>query len=120
MVGQRYTSERVVAIPNVTQWSEGNKIVTDIKLLDYTIYVQSFFKRILDFTLAPDRFNRAQPHIPAVVVVVGSSQYQGSRSVLHAGTSGEDERIFRVVKFKTMTDKRDSEGNLLTRCATSY
>jgi len=26
---------------------------------------------------------------------------------------GKDERIFRVVKFKTMTDERDAEGNLL-------
>ena len=26
---------------------------------------------------------------------------------------GKDEKIFKVIKFKTMTDKRDAEGNLL-------
>ncbi|WP_371690031.1 sugar transferase [Macellibacteroides fermentans] len=26
---------------------------------------------------------------------------------------GKNERIFRVIKFKTMTDERDAEGNLL-------
>ena len=26
---------------------------------------------------------------------------------------GKDERLFKVIKFKTMTDKRDSDGNLL-------
>lgn len=26
---------------------------------------------------------------------------------------GKDERIFKIIKFKTMTDKRDSDGNLL-------
>lgn len=26
---------------------------------------------------------------------------------------GKDEKIFKVIKFKTMTDERDAEGNLL-------
>ena len=27
---------------------------------------------------------------------------------------GKDEKIFKIIKFKTMTDERDSEGNLLS------
>ena len=26
---------------------------------------------------------------------------------------GKDEKIFKVIKFKSMTDERDAEGNLL-------
>ena len=28
---------------------------------------------------------------------------------------GKDEKIFKVIKFKTMTDERDADGNLLEK-----
>lgn len=38
---------------------------------------------------------------------------QGGRSVLLQERPGKDAKIFKVIKFKTMTDERDADGHLL-------
>lgn len=38
---------------------------------------------------------------------------KGAGAFFFQDRPGKDERIFKVVKFKSMTDERDSEGNLL-------
>lgn len=38
---------------------------------------------------------------------------QRCRSILFQERPGKDSKIFKIVKFKTMTDERDTDGNLL-------
>ena len=38
---------------------------------------------------------------------------KGAGAFFYQERPGKDEKIFRVIKFKSMTDERDSEGNLL-------
>ena len=38
---------------------------------------------------------------------------KGAGAFFFQDRPGKDERIFKVIKFKSMTDERDSEGNLL-------
>lgn len=38
---------------------------------------------------------------------------KGAGAFFYQERPGKDEKIFKVIKFKTMTDERDAEGNLL-------
>ena len=73
---------------------------------------KSFFKRILDFTLALTGLIVLSPIFLLLWLLLVVAN-KGAGAFFTQARPGKDERIFRVVKFKTMTDKRDSEGNLL-------
>ena len=96
-----------------------------------------FFKRLIDFCIALVALICISPLLIVVTIWLhftnkgardltssnqGGAQGKSVRARLSAWFApvfflqerpGKDAKIFRVIKFKTMTDERDSEGNLL-------
>lgn len=71
-----------------------------------------FFKRVIDFTLALI----ALLLIGWFLIIVAIWLYfanKGAGAFFYQERPGKDEKIFKVIKFKSMTDERDAEGNLL-------
>ncbi|WP_027879303.1 MULTISPECIES: sugar transferase [Mesoflavibacter] len=72
---------------------------------------KSFFKRILDFTVS---FIAIIVFSPIFMLVALLLLLNNKGSVFFfQKRPGKNEQIFKVVKFKTMTDKKDKNGNLL-------
>ncbi|HMM16030.1 MAG TPA: sugar transferase [Petrimonas sp.] len=71
-----------------------------------------YFKRILDFTLALFGFLLVSP-VFLLLWLFLSIANKGVGAFFMQARPGKDEKIFRVIKFKTMTDERDSLGKLL-------
>lgn len=71
-----------------------------------------FFKRVIDFTIALV----ALICIGWLLVIIAIWLHfanKGAGAFFFQERAGKDEKIFKVIKFKTMTDKRDENGNLL-------
>lgn len=71
-----------------------------------------FFKRVLSFTIA----TVALICIGWLIVIVAIWLHfanKGAGAFFKQERPGKDGKIFKVIKFKTMTDERDAEGNLL-------
>lgn len=73
---------------------------------------RKFFKRFLDFFLAFVGLLILLP-IFLVVWIWLTIANKGAGAFFYQDRPGKDAKIFKVVKFKTMTDERDEEGNLL-------
>lgn len=73
---------------------------------------KNFFKRGLDFCLAVCVCICASPIILALCVLLYFAN-KGAGIFFTQARPGKNGKIFRVVKFKTMTDERDADGNLL-------
>lgn len=72
---------------------------------------QSFFKRVLDFVAALIGLIILSPIFIAVTVFLYfANEGKPFFFQLRPGKHGE---IFKIVKFKTMNDKKDANGNLL-------
>ena len=71
-----------------------------------------FFKRIFDFCIALIVLICISP-ILLVMTIWLSIANKGTGAFFTQERPGKDEKIFKVIKFKTMTDERDAEGNLL-------
>lgn len=69
------------------------------------------FKPILDFILAFGGFLVLSPLLLFVTAALFITN--GGKPFFFQLRPGKDGRIFKIVKFKTMNDKRDSAGNLL-------
>lgn len=70
-----------------------------------------FFKPLFDFLIA---FTAFVCLLPIFLLVVLLLLLTGHRSLFFTQDRvGKNERVFRVLKFKTMTDKCDKDGNLL-------
>jgi lipopolysaccharide/colanic/teichoic acid biosynthesis glycosyltransferase len=72
---------------------------------------KKFFKRFFDLTLSLVGFLVLSPVFIVVTILLfivnkGKPFFTQSRP-------GKHERIFKIIKFKTMTDARDTNGNLL-------
>lgn len=71
---------------------------------------RSFFKRIFDFTAA---LVGLVVLLPFLLVVAGLLAIANKGKVVFVQPRpGKNGKIFRVIKFKTMSDKKDSKGNL--------
>ncbi|MDY3547626.1 sugar transferase [Riemerella anatipestifer] len=70
------------------------------------------FKRIIDFSLALVGFILLLP-IFLIVMVLLTIANQG-KPFFFQKRPGFNERIFSIIKFKTMNDKKDVQGNLLS------
>ncbi|WP_253402809.1 sugar transferase [Pontibacter sp. HSC-36F09] len=70
-----------------------------------------YFKRPIDFVLSLSAFIVLLPVFLVVssLLVVANNR----KPFFLQPRPGKDGRIFRVIKFKTMNDKRDNQGNLL-------
>lgn len=71
-----------------------------------------FFKRVIDFTIALIVLLIIWP-ILLVVYIWLTIANKGVGALFLQERPGLHGKIFRVIKFKTMTDERDAEGNLL-------
>lgn len=70
-----------------------------------------YIKRILDFTLSFMGIVILSPLLAVLAVLVRCKL--GSPILFKQERPGRNEKIFTLCKFRTMTDKRDEEGNLL-------
>jgi len=70
-----------------------------------------FFKRLIDFSAALCGLILLSPIIGTIIVILYSVN-QG-KVFFFQDRPGKNGKIFRIVKFKTMNDKKDSQGNLL-------
>lgn len=73
---------------------------------------KTFFKRLLDFSIATVTLIVLSPVIIILIIVLSISN-QGSPFFFQA-RPGLNERIFKIIKFKTMNDKTDGSGKLLS------
>jgi len=71
-----------------------------------------FFKRILDIIISFLALLVLSPFLIVVIVWLHFANKGAGAFFLHE-RPGKDGKIFKVIKFKSMTDERDAEGNLL-------
>lgn len=71
-----------------------------------------FFKRLIDFTLSLIGLIAISP-IFIIVWVWLTIANKGAGALFFQERPGKDEKIYKVIKFKTMTDERDASGKLL-------
>ena len=71
-----------------------------------------FLKRIFDFTLALVAILCLSPILIVVTIWLHFAN-KGAGAFFTQERPGKGEKIFHVVKFKSMTDERDEKGNLL-------
>ena len=71
-----------------------------------------FFKRVIDFTIALIALLVIWP-ILLVIYIWLTIANKGAGAIFYQERPGLHGKIFKVIKFKTMTDERDAEGNLL-------
>lgn len=69
-------------------------------------------KRIFDFTIALIAILCLSPLLIVVTIWLHFAN-KGAGAFFTQERPGKDERIFKVIKFKSMTDERDAEGKLL-------
>lgn len=81
------------------------------KIADSNMY-KHFFKRILDFLIALTALVLISWFL-AIVAVWLHFANKGAGAFFLQERPGKNAKIFKVIKFKTMTDERDSEGKLL-------
>lgn len=71
-----------------------------------------FFKRLIDFTIALIALLCIGWFLIIITIWLHFAN-KGAGAFFFQERPGKDEKIFKVIKFKTMTDERDAEGNLL-------
>lgn len=71
-----------------------------------------FFKRFLDFWISFVVLIIISPLLLLVTIWLYYAN-KGAGALFFQERPGKDGKIFRVIKYKTMTDERDTEGNLL-------
>jgi len=72
---------------------------------------KSYIKRVLDWVIALLAFIIFSPII--VVVTLLLLYYNQGKAFFFQQRPGKNGRLFRIIKFKTMNDKKDEFGNLL-------
>ena len=71
-----------------------------------------FFKRILDFCISLVALVCLSPILLVVTIWLHFAN-KGAGAFFLQERPGKDAKIFKIIKFKTMTDERDADGNLL-------
>jgi len=71
-----------------------------------------FFKRLIDFILALCVLLVIWPILLIITVWLHFAN-KGAGAFFTQDRPGKNGKIFKVIKYKTMTDERDAEGNLL-------
>ncbi len=70
------------------------------------------FKRLLDFTLSLVALIVLSPIMLIIAIMIRIKL--GKPVIFKQKRPGKDEKIFEMYKFRTMSDKRDRKGNLLS------
>lgn len=71
-----------------------------------------FFKRLIDFTIVLCALLVIWPILLVITIWLHFAN-KGAGVFFTQERPGKNGKIFKVIKFKTMTDERDAEGNLL-------
>lgn len=71
-----------------------------------------FFKRFFDFILSLSALMIASPILLVVTIWLHFAN-KGAGAFFFQERPGKDGKIFKVIKYKTMTDERDATGQLL-------
>ena len=71
----------------------------------------NFFKRLIDFTLSLAALLVLSPLL-LILIVLGAVKMKGNPFFTQL-RPGKDEKIFKLIKFRSMTCETDEEGNLL-------
>ncbi|MDR0866843.1 MAG: sugar transferase [Candidatus Symbiothrix sp.] len=72
----------------------------------------SFFKRFFDFILSLSGFIILSPVF--IFIVLFLSIANNGKPFFFQQRPGKNDQLFKVIKFKTMNDKKDIHGNLLS------
>lgn len=88
--------------------------IKNIIITDYTIYkmYKHFFKRFLDFWISLIVLICISPILLVVTIWLHFAN-KGAGAFFFQDRPGKDAKIFKVIKFKTMTDEKDENGKLL-------
>lgn len=73
---------------------------------------KTFFKRLFDFTASLIGFIILSPIF--MVVMIGLFFANQGKPFFFQTRPGKDEKLFNIIKFKTMNDKKDANDNLLS------
>ena len=73
---------------------------------------KNFFKRLIDFIIVLTALLIFWPFLLVVYIWLTIAN-KGAGAIFTQERPGKNGKIFKVMKFKTMTDERDAEGNLL-------
>ena len=73
---------------------------------------KKYFKRIIDFSLSLIALLLIWPILLCVTICLHFAN-KGTGAFFYQERPGKDGKIFKIVKFKSMTDERDEDGNLL-------
>ena len=71
-----------------------------------------FFKRVIDFTIVLVALLVIWPVLLVITIWLHFAN-KGAGAFFTQERPGKDGKIFKVIKFKSMTDERDADGNLL-------
>ena len=71
-----------------------------------------FFKRLLDFFISAAVLLIIWPILLLITIFLHFAN-RGAGAFFTQSRPGKNGKIFKVIKFKTMTDERDANGNLL-------
>lgn len=72
---------------------------------------EKYIKRLMDFVLSLMALIVLSP-ILLVLIIVGAVKMKGNPFFTQL-RPGKDEKIFKLIKFRTMTNEKDADGNLL-------
>ena len=70
-----------------------------------------FFKAVIDFAIAFTALLILSPLL--IIICILLTLANKGQPFFFQDRPGKDQRIFKIVKFKTMTDEKDANGNLL-------
>ncbi len=70
------------------------------------------FKRVFDFLIVLTALLIIWPILLIIAIWLHFAN-KGTGAFFYQERPGKDEKIFKVIKFKSMTDERDANGNLL-------
>ncbi len=73
---------------------------------------RAFFKRLIDFLLVLCALLILWPILLVIIIFLHFAN-KGAGVFFTQDRPGKDAKIFKAIKFKTMTDERDAEGKLL-------
>ena len=72
---------------------------------------RNFFKRVFDFVLSLMALIILSPVF--IVLIILGAIIMGGNPFFFQDRPGKDEKIFKLIKFRSMSNKKDKDGNLL-------
>ena len=81
-------------------------------MLNCNIMYKFFFKRLIDFFIALIALSLIGWFLIIVAIILHFTN-KGAGAFFTQDRPGKDEKIFKLIKFKSMTDEKDENGNLL-------